>query len=201
MKSSFPVSVSWTDQCMKSAWLGGRSTGEYWQDQVWNMWAKCCDYSSVNSNLWGKAVFFFINYSPAYMCLLFIKQIFVMPWCHISDFWLSICSHSDSPHSEPGTIDEADNGTEPHTSDEGQYVTAVIFHLFVQYLNNYPMDCHGIWYMHSWSPEDESCRLWWSSDLTSSATSMLLFVVLSEMSWQLDGLSGNLVQIFMFPSG
>ncbi|XP_051804077.1 SLIT-ROBO Rho GTPase-activating protein 3 isoform X3 [Acanthochromis polyacanthus] len=28
------------------------------------------------------------------------------------------CSHSDSPHSEPGTIDEADNGTEPHTSDE-----------------------------------------------------------------------------------
>lgn len=29
--------------------------------------------------------------------------------------------YSDSPHSEPGTIDEADhdNGTEPHTSDEG----------------------------------------------------------------------------------
>ncbi|KAG8007836.1 SLIT-ROBO Rho GTPase-activating protein 3, partial [Nibea albiflora] len=25
---------------------------------------------------------------------------------------------TDSPHSEPGTIDEADNGTEPHTSDE-----------------------------------------------------------------------------------
>lgn len=35
--------------------------------------------------------------------------------------WLFICirTHSDSPHSEPGTIDEADNGTEPHTSDEG----------------------------------------------------------------------------------
>lgn len=30
---------------------------------------------------------------------------------------------SDSPHSEPGTIDEVDhdNGTEPHTSDEGEY--------------------------------------------------------------------------------
>ncbi|KAM8868360.1 SLIT-ROBO Rho GTPase-activating protein 3 isoform 2-T2 [Synchiropus picturatus] len=26
--------------------------------------------------------------------------------------------YCDSPHSEPGTIDEADNGTEPHTSDE-----------------------------------------------------------------------------------
>uniref|UniRef100_A0A671UE24 SLIT-ROBO Rho GTPase activating protein 3 n=1 Tax=Sparus aurata TaxID=8175 RepID=A0A671UE24_SPAAU len=30
--------------------------------------------------------------------------------------------YCDSPHSEPGTIDEADNGTEPHTSDEGQYI-------------------------------------------------------------------------------
>lgn len=29
---------------------------------------------------------------------------------------------SDSPHSEPGNIDEADNGTETHTSDEGQCV-------------------------------------------------------------------------------
>lgn len=30
---------------------------------------------------------------------------------------------SDSPHSEPGTIDEVDhdNGTEPHTSDEGEW--------------------------------------------------------------------------------
>lgn len=29
---------------------------------------------------------------------------------------------SDSPHSEPGTIDEVDhdNGTEPHTSDDGE---------------------------------------------------------------------------------
>uniref|UniRef100_A0A6Q2WTX0 SLIT-ROBO Rho GTPase activating protein 3 n=1 Tax=Esox lucius TaxID=8010 RepID=A0A6Q2WTX0_ESOLU len=26
--------------------------------------------------------------------------------------------YCDSPHSEPGTIDEADNGTEPHTSDD-----------------------------------------------------------------------------------
>ncbi|XP_061641384.1 SLIT-ROBO Rho GTPase-activating protein 3 isoform X2 [Phyllopteryx taeniolatus] len=26
--------------------------------------------------------------------------------------------YCDSPHSEPGTLDEADNGTEPHTSDE-----------------------------------------------------------------------------------
>ncbi|XP_028302625.1 SLIT-ROBO Rho GTPase-activating protein 3 isoform X2 [Gouania willdenowi] len=26
--------------------------------------------------------------------------------------------YCDSPHSEPGTIDDADNGTEPHTSDE-----------------------------------------------------------------------------------
>lgn len=30
---------------------------------------------------------------------------------------------SDSPHSEPGTIDEVDhdNGTEPHTSDDGKH--------------------------------------------------------------------------------
>ncbi|TKS71688.1 SLIT-ROBO Rho GTPase-activating protein 3 [Collichthys lucidus] len=34
------------------------------------------------------------------------------------EFLLSLCSQSDSPHSEPETIDEADNGTEPHTSDE-----------------------------------------------------------------------------------
>lgn len=33
--------------------------------------------------------------------------------------YISLCS--DSPHSEPGTIDEADNGTEPHTSDEGKW--------------------------------------------------------------------------------
>lgn len=39
-----------------------------------------------------------------------------------SDFIVFLFSDSDSPHSEPGTIDEADNGTEPHTSDEGQYV-------------------------------------------------------------------------------
>lgn len=35
---------------------------------------------------------------------------------------LSMFLCSDSPHSEPGTIDEVDhdNGTEPHTSDEGE---------------------------------------------------------------------------------
>uniref|UniRef100_A0A8C9XNX8 SLIT-ROBO Rho GTPase activating protein 3 n=1 Tax=Sander lucioperca TaxID=283035 RepID=A0A8C9XNX8_SANLU len=33
--------------------------------------------------------------------------------------------YCDSPHSEPGTIDEADNGTEPHTSDEGQFVEQI----------------------------------------------------------------------------
>lgn len=33
-----------------------------------------------------------------------------------------VSPYSDSPHSEPGTIDEVDhdNGTEPHTSDEGE---------------------------------------------------------------------------------
>lgn len=36
---------------------------------------------------------------------------------------LSMFLCSDSPHSEPGTIDEVDhdNGTEPHTSDEGEW--------------------------------------------------------------------------------
>jgi hypothetical protein len=35
---------------------------------------------------------------------------------------LPVFAYSDSPHSEPGTIDEVDhdNGTEPHTSDEGE---------------------------------------------------------------------------------
>lgn len=46
-----------------------------------------------------------------------------------SEFSLCVCS--DSPHSEPGTIDEADNGTEPHTSDEGQCIIVEIFHLFL----------------------------------------------------------------------
>lgn len=40
-------------------------------------------------------------------------------YLHINVFLVSYCFSSDSPHSEPGTIDEADNGTEPHTSDEG----------------------------------------------------------------------------------
>jgi len=39
-----------------------------------------------------------------------------------------VCSHSDSPHSEPGTIDEADNCTEPHTSDDG---TGIFFFSFI----------------------------------------------------------------------
>lgn len=44
----------------------------------------------------------------------------------------SIWFCSDSPHSEPGNIDEADNGTEPHTSDEGLYILVVIFNLNMQ---------------------------------------------------------------------
>ncbi len=35
-----------------------------------------------------------------------------------------VYSHSDSPHSEPGTTDEADNCTEPHTSDDGTGIYA-----------------------------------------------------------------------------
>lgn len=45
----------------------------------------------------------------------------------VTSLLISFCS--DSPHSEPGNIDEADNGTEPHTSDEGLYVIVVIFYL------------------------------------------------------------------------
>uniref|UniRef100_A0A672IR09 SLIT-ROBO Rho GTPase-activating protein 3 n=1 Tax=Salarias fasciatus TaxID=181472 RepID=A0A672IR09_SALFA len=33
--------------------------------------------------------------------------------------------YCDSPHSEPGTIDEVDNGTEPHTSDEVEQIEAI----------------------------------------------------------------------------
>lgn len=36
--------------------------------------------------------------------------------------FMACLPNSDSPHSEPGTIDEADNGTETHTSDEGQCI-------------------------------------------------------------------------------
>lgn len=54
-------------------------------------------------------------------------NLFVMLICHITVISLSICFCSDSPHSEPGTIDEADNGTEPHTSDEGLYI--IVFYL------------------------------------------------------------------------
>lgn len=33
-------------------------------------------------------------------------------------FWCQIAPFSESPHSEPGTLDEVDNG--PNTSDEGE---------------------------------------------------------------------------------
>lgn len=41
-------------------------------------------------------------------------------WVSAVTAWFVLCS--DSPHSEPGTIDEVDhdNGTEPHTSDDGE---------------------------------------------------------------------------------
>lgn len=48
-------------------------------------------------------------------------------------FSLFVYSHSDSPHSEPGTIDEADNCTEPHTSDDGTGILAFI-HCFIHTL-------------------------------------------------------------------
>ncbi|KTG47234.1 hypothetical protein cypCar_00004062 [Cyprinus carpio] len=46
--------------------------------------------------------------------------------------------YCDSPHSEPGTIDEADNCTEPHTSDDGTGIYAFIqcflrAHIIVSY--------------------------------------------------------------------
>ena len=42
--------------------------------------------------------------------------------CKCLSLPLYLCS--DSPHSEPGTIDEADNGTEPHTSEDGEWPTS-----------------------------------------------------------------------------
>lgn len=52
--------------------------------------------------------------------------------------FMCVYSHSDSPHSEPGTIDEADNCTEPHTSDDGTGIYAFIqcflhAHIIVSY--------------------------------------------------------------------
>ncbi len=52
----------------------------------------------------------------------------------------------------------------------------------LKYLNSYWMDQDDILYRYSWSTEDESHWLWWSSDFPSSATMRLTFVVLSEMS-------------------
>lgn len=47
-----------------------------------------------------------------------------MPWEQniVLSFKAPCVYFSDSPHSEPGTIDEVDhdNGTEPHTSDDGE---------------------------------------------------------------------------------
>lgn len=48
-----------------------------------------------------------------------------MPWEQnlVVSFKAPCVYFSDSPHSEPGTIDEVDhdNGTEPHTSDDGEH--------------------------------------------------------------------------------
>lgn len=40
----------------------------------------------------------------------------------------------------------------------------------LKYLNNSWMDYHGILYGHSWSPEDECYRLWWSPDFFFTTT-------------------------------
>lgn len=156
----------------------------------------------------------------------------VLCWWHLRapvttyQLLLSICSHSDSPHSEPGTIDEADNGTEPHTSDEGQYIIVFIFNLplwrgicitlvcfksysgktqgicfgrlsiiLVLYLNKCLIDWNEIGSWHSWSSEDESFGFW-SSDFTSSTTSMFTFEMSGQQS---DGLSRNFMQLTPIP--
>lgn len=40
--------------------------------------------------------------------------------------YLFIYVISESPHSEPGALDEVDNGTGPNTSDEGESPTVTL---------------------------------------------------------------------------
>ncbi len=69
----------------------------------------------------------------------------------------------------------------------------------LKYLNNYRMDIHEFFYRNSLFSEVKSSWLWWSPDLSSSATMRLTYVVLSEMSRQLlVGVLWNLVHKFMF---
>ena len=98
-----------------------------------------------------------------------------------------------------------------------------------KYLNNYWMHCHDVLHWHAWSSEEESSRLLWSPDFSSSATIpltfeflWLAFVVLSALChflrWSPDllstatmrvtsvqqhlgGLSWHFVQTFMLPRG
>ncbi len=69
----------------------------------------------------------------------------------------------------------------------------------LKYLKNYwTSGCVDL-YTHSCSPEDESYWLWWSPDVSFSATMRLTWCHLSEMSWQLlNGFSWNLVQTFKY---
>ncbi len=53
-------------------------------------------------------------------------------------------------------------------------------------------------FLLSWSPDNETCWLWWSPDCVCSATMRLKFTIFREMFRQLsDGLPWNLVQLFM----
>lgn len=55
----------------------------------------------------------------------------------------------------------------------------------LKYPNGYRMYCNGTLNRQSWSPEDESFWIWWSTYFFSSATMRLTLVCLSETFQQL----------------
>lgn len=55
------------------------------------------------------------------------------------------------------------------------------------------MYCHGTLRRYPWCPEDESCRLWWSPDVSTSTTMRSTLMALNEVSpWQPNGWPRNL---------
>lgn len=99
--------------------------------------------STRNVSGWGKkgTKWLLVQYKTK---LLFSKTHLSTHKVHTSLTFSCPLPDSDSPHSEPGTIDEADIGTETHTSDEGQCVQLSSYLLCEGPLFNTQRRCSGV---------------------------------------------------------
>lgn len=74
-------------------------------------------------------------------------------------------------------------------------------HHKLKYLDNCCIDNHDHWNIYPWFPEDESKGLWRFPDIYSGTAMKFTFVVSEITQNVLDGLTWNLVLMFMFTSG